>query len=151
METEYSANPTPQPVFDASMPTAAAGLVRFFNNVLDCIFLAFVATTFIYLFAPEMMPKSIADVTSGLFMSLLYPLQFVYYLVSEFFFGRTLGKVITRTYVTTEFNEKPGFGAILIRTLCRYIPCEYLSFLWSPIGWHDKFSKTYVVRKPSQF
>lgn len=136
------------PAFDETMPTAAPGFLRFINYLLDCLFLAIVASLTINTFVPEMMPKSMEDVSRGMFISILYPLQFVYYFAGEFFFGKTLAKLVTKTYVTTEFNEKPGFTAILIRTLCRYIPFEYLSFLWSPVGWHDRFSKTYVVQKP---
>ena len=148
MNSDLSSSSDTTNSFDETMPTAAPGFLRFINYLIDCLFLALTASLIINIFMPEQMPKDFGDVSSGMFISLLYPLQFVYYLVSEYFFGKTLAKLVTKTYVTTEFNEKPGFTAILIRTLCRYIPFEYLSFLWSPIGWHDRFSKTYVVRKP---
>jgi uncharacterized RDD family membrane protein YckC len=148
MEINNTATNSKPATFDETMPTAAPGYIRFFNYLLDCFLLALVASLIINTFMPELMPKSLGDVSSGMFISLLYPLQFIYYFVSEYFFSRTLAKVITRTYVTTEYNEKPGFSALLIRTLCRYIPLEYLSFLGSGIGWHDKLSKTFVVRKP---
>ena len=148
MNSDFSSDNNTVNTFDETMPTAAPGFIRFINYLLDCLFLAIVASVIINIFVPEMMPKSLDDVSQGMFISILYPLQFVYYFVAEFFFGRTLAKLVTKTYVTTEYNEKPGFTAILIRTLCRYIPFEYISFLWSPVGWHDRFSKTYVVRKP---
>ncbi|MFC5269108.1 RDD family protein [Adhaeribacter terreus] len=148
MNSDFTDNETAPTPFDETMPTAAPGFIRFINYMLDCILLAVIASIIINSVAPEMMPKSFEDVSSGMFISLLYPLQFVYYFGAEFFFGRTLAKVLTKTYVTTEFNEKPGFTAIFIRTLCRYIPFEYLSFLGNGIGWHDRLSKTYVVRNP---
>ncbi len=150
MNSEFFSSQNNDPAFDETMPTVAPAYLRFFNYLIDCMMLALVASVFISNFIPEAMPKNLSDVSSGLFISILYPLQFVYYLVSEFFFGKTLAKLITKTYVTTEYNEKPGFQAILIRTLCRYIPFEYLSFLFNGIGWHDKFSKTYVVGQPKQ-
>lgn len=150
MNSELSSEKDPAKPFDASMPTAVAGFTRFLNYALDCFFLAIVASVCINFFAPEMMPKNFGDVSSGMFISLLYPLQFVYYFIGEYFFGKTLAKLFTKTYVTNEFGEKPGFVAVLIRTLCRYIPFEYLSFLWSPVGWHDRLSKTYVVRAPGK-
>lgn len=150
MNSEISSHTNTDNTFDETMPTAAPGITRFLNYLLDCFFLAVVASVIINTFMPEAMPKNIGDVSSGMFISLLYPLQFFYYLISEYFFGKTLAKFVTKTYVTTEFNEKPGFTAIFMRTLCRYIPFEYFSFLWSPVGWHDKFSKTFVVRKPVQ-
>jgi uncharacterized RDD family membrane protein YckC len=148
MNSDYNQNEPAKTAFDETMPTAAPGFIRFVNYMLDCIFLALVACLLISIFMPELMPKSIEDVSNGMFISFLYPLQFVYYFVAEFFFGKTLAKFFTRTYVTTEFNEKPGFTAIFFRTFCRYIPFEYISFLGNGIGWHDRLSKTYVVRNP---
>ncbi|HSI91432.1 MAG TPA: RDD family protein [Adhaeribacter sp.] len=124
------------------MPTAVSGNVRFLNYLIDCVLVAVAASAILLNFFPDekLGPQS------SIFIAVLYPLQFAYYFGTEFFFGRTLAKMITNCYVTTEFNEKPGVGAILIRTLCRFIPFEYFSFLGTGVGWHDKFSKTYVVR-----
>ena len=60
-----------------------------------------------------------------------------YYLILESLTSRTLGKFITGTYVVTHEGLKPGFATILGRTLCRLIPLEILSFLFSSIGQHD--------------
>src|SRR5690606_990681 len=122
--------------------------LRLINYVLDNIFLAIIASVLISSFMPEILPQKMEDVSSTKFMSILYPLQFVYYFAGEYFFGKTPAKLFTKTYVTTEYHEKPGLTAILIRTLVRYIPFEYLTFLRNGIGWHDRFSKTYVVRAP---
>ena len=71
-----------------------------------------------------------------------------YYNVFEIFFARTVGKFITQTIVVDENGEKPNHETILVRTLCRLIPFEILSFLGMPArGWHDRISKTYVVNK----
>ena len=71
-----------------------------------------------------------------------------YYNVFEIFFARTVGKFITQTIVVNENGEKPNLETILVRTLCRLIPFELLSFLVMPArGWHDCISKTYVVNK----
>ena len=70
----------------------------------------------------------------------------IYYSVFEATTGRTVGKFITKTKVVNEKGEKPNFGMTLIRSLCRYIPFEPLSFLGSDnSGWHDKLSKTKVI------
>ncbi|MCY1461177.1 hypothetical protein D9M71_788050 [compost metagenome] len=43
---------------------------------------------------------------------------------------------------------RPNFKAICIRTLCRLIPFDALSFLGkSERIWHDSISKTFVVEK----
>ena len=56
--------------------------------------------------------------------------------------------MITGTIVIDKNGNKPGFRAILIRTLIRFIPIDTLTFLGnSGRGWHDSFSNTYVVKK----
>lgn len=71
-----------------------------------------------------------------------------YYNVFEIFSARTVGKFITQTIVVDENGEKPNHEKILVRSLCRLIPFEMLSFLGMPArGWHDSISKTYVVNK----
>ncbi|OMQ10950.1 RDD family protein [[Flexibacter] sp. ATCC 35103] len=70
------------------------------------------------------------------------------YLLLEYFFGRSFGKLMTGTVVVNKNGLKPTFGAILIRTLCRLIPFDALSFLGkSGRIWHDALSATYVVDK----
>lgn len=69
-----------------------------------------------------------------------------YYTFTEGIFGRTLGKFITGTIVVDENGEKPSFGTIFKRSLCRLIPFDGFSFLGTR-GWHDSISDTYVVNK----
>ncbi len=69
-----------------------------------------------------------------------------YYSFFEGFTGRSLGKFFTRTKVVTEEGTRPDFKTIFVRSLCRHIPFNALSFLGSDTtGWHDKFSGTRVV------
>ena len=75
-------------------------------------------------------------------------ISLLYYNVFEIFSARTLGKLITQTIVVDENGEKPNHETILVRSLCRLIPFEVLSFIGMPArGWHDSISKTYVVNK----
>lgn len=70
----------------------------------------------------------------------------IYYSFFEGFTGRSIGKFFTKTKVVTEDGEKPDFGTIVVRSMCRYIPFNQFSFLSSKeTGWHDKFSNTRVV------
>ncbi|WP_296142695.1 RDD family protein [uncultured Flavobacterium sp.] len=72
----------------------------------------------------------------------------VYYNVFEIFFSVTIGKLITDTIVVDRNGYKPQTNEILVRSLCRLIPFEILSFLGVPgKGWHDSISKTYVVKR----
>lgn len=63
----------------------------------------------------------------------------------EFKFQKTLGKFITKTQVLTTEGERPSLNDILSRTLCRLIPFDRISFLFSKNGFHDRISNTIVV------
>ncbi len=78
-------------------------------------------------------------------MIMIVPTFWGYYILTEFFFQRTLGKLLTGTKVVTKTGDKPTFGQILGRTLSRSIPFEYLSFLVSENGIHDRLSGTRVI------
>ncbi len=93
-------------------------------------------------FAANFVKNDIAQYTFVACISL------VYYNVFEIFFARTIGKFITHTIVVDENGEKPNHERILVRTLCRLIPFEILSFIGMPArGWNDSISKTFVVNK----
>ncbi len=71
----------------------------------------------------------------------------IYYVAFEGITGRTIGKFITKTKVVDEQGNKPTFSMIVLRSLCRHIPFNALSFLGDPgKGWHDSLSKTRVVK-----
>lgn len=72
----------------------------------------------------------------------------LYYNILEGFFSVTIGKLITNTVVVDRNGNKPSTDEILMRSICRLIPFEILSFLGMPgRGWHDAISKTYVVKR----
>lgn len=93
-------------------------------------------------FIANFINNEVAQYTFAAVVSLLY------YNVFEIFTARTLGKFVTQTVVVDENGEKPHYETIMIRSLCRLIPFEILSFMLTPArGWHDILSKTYVVKK----
>jgi uncharacterized RDD family membrane protein YckC len=69
----------------------------------------------------------------------------LYFTIFEAATGRTMAKFITRTKVVDKNGKKPGFGTILLRSFCRYIPFDAFSYLGSGPGWHDTLSKTTVI------
>ena len=80
------------------------------------------------------------------FLILLY---YFYYFTFELIGGQTIGKMITKTKVVSVKNgQKPNFLNILIRTLSRLIPIDFLFYLFQPNGIHDILSKTKL--KPVQ-
>lgn len=125
---------------------------RFTNYLIDQLFvlgfgfiIGAVLGLALAVFAPEHLGffnegNRLFDYGLGICITLLY------YSFFEGFTGRSLGKFITKTKVVTEDGERPNFGTIFVRSLCRNIPFNALSFLSSDaVGWHDQFSKTRVV------
>lgn len=70
----------------------------------------------------------------------------VYYGLFETVSMRTFGKYITNTMVINRDGTRPDSMRIFIRTLCRLIPLEFITFFGRrPVGLHDGLSKTLVV------
>ena len=115
---------------------------RFVNYLLDflslCIF-EFLAILVLVLFGSASVIHGVPHLILGALM------MFIYYFPQEVIFGRTLGKLFTKTKVVNEDGSPLRFGRALGRTLCRFIPFDVFSYMASPIGWHDKISKTRVV------
>lgn len=75
-----------------------------------------------------------------------YILTVVYYLLMEYFFHTSFSKVFTQTTVINALGGYPSFSTTWVRSLCRIIPFDSLSFLFGDKGgWHDTISKTGVV------
>lgn len=70
----------------------------------------------------------------------------IYYLLMEILTARTIGKYITGTMVVDYYGNKASSQHIAMRTLCRFVPFDPLSFLGEDgKGWHDKWSQTLVI------
>ena len=109
--------------------------IRFYNFLIDSI-IFYVIVVIISLLLKDYMERE----TLKYFMILLY---YLYYLTFEFAFGQTVGKMITKTKVIDlETQKKPNFTRIVIRTLSRLIPIDFLSYFISSNGIHDLLSKT---------
>jgi uncharacterized RDD family membrane protein YckC len=127
----------------------ASHLKRLLNFILDYIFQVIIILTF-WVFV-KLIEIDLLQNTDSLVLN--YFLIAIYYIFFETVFGKTPAKYITRTKVVLSDNlGKPEYRAIMIRTLCRAIPFEALSFLFSntAVGWHDKFSKTLVIEENSK-
>lgn len=70
----------------------------------------------------------------------------LYYSLMEYQFGKTLGKFITRTRVISTTGNPLTFLQCAGRVLCRIIPFEAFSGLFTDgVFWHDSIPKTLVV------
>lgn len=152
------AEPIDQTVIDDFNPklTSATRIHRFLNLVIDIIaFFIIINLTFIIF--PELGPESSGVIKLDgdqiqwwrylvLPASIQILITMILYVVFEYLFGQTPGKMATNTKVVDSYGKKPGFGTIALRTLLRLIPFEAFSF-FGPInkGLHDTLSKTRVV------
>ncbi len=70
----------------------------------------------------------------------------LYYIFFEGLFGRTPGKLVTRTKVIGKSGEKPNLSEVIGRSLVRLVPFEIFSYMGKrALGWHDRWSGTMVV------
>jgi len=125
---------------------------RFINSLIDFIvyFLLFLALSAMFGaglgFSGNL--EVLEDENTGTIFSYLlsYFTIFLYYSVFEYYSkGKTLGKYITKSRALREDGSVMKFSDCALRSVCRFIPFDRLSFLGSNRGWHDRFSKTMVV------
>jgi uncharacterized RDD family membrane protein YckC len=67
-----------------------------------------------------------------------------YYFICEKTMQRTIGKFATKAVVINQYAEPADDGSLIGRSFSRLVPFEAFSCL-SDRGWHDRWSKTYVV------
>jgi uncharacterized RDD family membrane protein YckC len=119
---------------------------RFANMVIDTIaiyILAFVVGIFLVVFEAPFLddPSPLNDYAFGIL------LWIAYYVPLEVLFGRTVGKLITGTRVIMTDGAPPNVLNVVGRTFARLVPFEAFSFFGADvIGWHDRWSRTRVVR-----
>lgn len=124
--------------------------LRLLNLIVDFITIIFIwialSSVLIVLGVEQFYVDQNGVQTPLISLIIFVPIFWSYYIICESVFQRTLGKVLTKTKVVDQNNSKPAFGQILGRTFSRSIPFEYLSYIVSRNGIHDRLSGTYVVR-----
>ncbi|MEZ5004321.1 MAG: RDD family protein [Chitinophagales bacterium] len=86
------------------------------------------------------------EISNG-FMIAFYFIAYSWWFIFEFIFQKTPSKFLTKTKVVDLEGAKPSIAKIFIRTIARFIPFEFVSFLMGkPYGWHDSLSNTRVVK-----
>jgi len=122
----------------------ATRLQRFGNLVVDT--LAFIVLMGIVLTVGEFFSPGFALALAGDNL-LVIVLMTVFYALCEFFVERTPGKLVTGTRVVADTGGAPGLQQCLVRSVARLVPFEPLSCLGAPpVGWHDRWSRTRVIR-----
>ena len=120
---------------------------RFVNGLIDWAFscLFFIITVNLFdIVIPEV---NQTQELIGLKYALAVLSIICYYCIMEGISGRTFGKIITRTRVVNENGQHPSFKSVLMRSLYRILPLDWISFLyWKYDGGHDRWTKTRVVQ-----
>jgi len=104
---------------------------RFLNYLVDIIIISFISVLFGFNSNGQNLTVAIVLLS--------------YYLLMEGAFRTTIGKLLTNTKVVDIDGTR--VDGIFVRTICRIIPFEPLSFLFGKNGWHDSISKTTVIDK----
>ena len=112
--------------------------IRLYNFLLDSLF--YLVTVFILILLLE------SYFNKAFLKWILIAYYYIYYLTFESLFGQTIGKLITRTRVVSLDDSNASFLKILLRTLLRLVPIDFISYLISPNGIHDNLSKTKLVK-----
>lgn len=122
--------------------------IRFGYYIIDAIILGLINYAFGLMFQ-NVIRTDVGNQYSLIFYSFNYIslfFSFIFYSVFESTIQATPGKLILGYTVIDEYARKPEVSKILLRSIIRWVPFEAFSCL-SDRGWHDKWSKTYVVKK----
>ncbi len=105
-----------------------------------------VVSTIVIGLATSSFTFSFALVLGSFFTPTGWIVTYLYYMLCEWKFGSTPGKMVFGRVVIDKNGVKPDLQTLAARTLIRFIPFEAFSCL-SDRGWHDKWSETFVVHK----
>jgi hypothetical protein len=140
-------DPRPCPAANPPAPTLvpASQNQRFLTLVLDTVFCRIFSFMFGFAMGVMGLGQFILDMNLYVLGAVIF---LAYYSIQEAFCGRTLGKWIMGTKVVSLNGAAPSLSQVLLRSLCRFIPFEALSFLGQkrrPRGWHDRIPNTMVI------
>lgn len=122
--------------------------IRFINYLIDCFVIGFLLILVMAgFFSMRDNSESAIDTFTGALNLWAYLLWFLYYFFMEAYLGgRTIGKMVTGSIVVNKDGLLPTPANIAGRTLCRFIPFDIISFIFTR-GWHDSIPDVYVVDK----
>lgn len=138
-----------------SIDAKTAGISkRFVNYIIDSIAISILYLLILYVVGiifiktnPEILNFLLNDSQYLNYLLFIF-VMLGYYFLFESFTGRTIGKYITKTSVVDKEGGKPVVKIVFVRTICRLIPFELLSYLGEgKLGWHDTLSGTTTIDK----
>lgn len=131
------AQPAP---YSSSKAPLSVRIAHFITDGLATAVLTYGALLIVVQVAPE---QNVFE-QGSLTLPLLYALtSSVYFFIGEYWSGRTFGKMLTHSNVTTPDGSAPSAKQIAIRTLIRLIPLYPLIFVLG-LQWHDRWAGVQV-------
>lgn len=126
---------------------SAPMIKRFVNRMIDLMTLSFIVAIVTSIFTKIDMSNYEAIINNLSFRIILLGAIITYYTILEFLFGKTLGKLITKTSVVSTNNSKLSLYQCFLRSLIRdIIPFEFITgFFLKGNFLHDILPKTMVV------
>jgi len=92
---------------------------------------------------PSLTPYNKDSTTNAVIVSFVL----FYFPLLEYFYGKTLGKVVTKSSVVRKDGNKITFFQALVRACFRLVPANLvLSLGKNPTSFHDRMSGTMVVK-----
>lgn len=133
---------TKDKAFESSIVSSWTRLIHTIVDFLGFLILAFILSSILQLFYNPSDEQTIKLVGYGLLLVSFL----LYFVFMEYKFQKTIGKFITKTKVVMNDGRKPDFNEIFIRTICRLIPLDNFSYLFTKNGFHDRLSNSTVIK-----
>ena len=120
--------------------------IRFLHYIIDFV-IAYLLILVIFIILGLFINPTSNNFIGGLLTLITVLGTFLgYYAVMEIKFQKTVAKFITKTKVVKIDGNKPTASEIVVRTICRLIPFDGISYLFVKNGLHDYLSKTKVIK-----
>lgn len=126
-------------VFDAKKVSMLKRFVHLLVDTLACYLITIIV---LFLIGPSLGSATLDTAFTCIIFLLCF---FGYYVLMETKYKRTIGKFMTNSLVVTKHEDAPSTNSIMIRTFCRLVPFDALSFLITRDGLHDRFSNTTLI------
>ena len=123
---------------EGNLATTSARIINYIIDSVASFGLVFLVLTIFQFILGDILPVIFLVLILGSFAA--------YFIILELLFQKTLGKFITKTKVVKLDGQKPNQSDVIIRTVCRFIPFDQVSFLFMKDGFHDVLSKTKVIK-----
>ncbi|GAA4832212.1 RDD family protein [Algivirga pacifica] len=114
-------------------------VTRGLNFIIDNLIFLLIAFSFSFLLQSTLEQHIVRNI--------LIVTYYLYYFLFEWLLGKTPAKFLTKSQVVSlQGEQSPSFGQILIRTISRMLPIDFISYFFSGNGIHDYISKTRLVK-----